>query len=75
MHPHMPKRETESPSWRVRLASLKNIRPLLTMVWETSPALVMASVVMRLFRALIPLATLWIAKLIIDGIVAIITTR
>lgn len=75
MHPHMPKRDAERPSWRVRLASLKNIRPLLTMVWETSPALVMASVVMRLFRALIPLATLWIAKLIIDGIVAIITTR
>ncbi|MGI8992522.1 MAG: ABC transporter ATP-binding protein [Bryobacteraceae bacterium] len=71
----MPKREPESPSWRVRLASLKNIRPLLTMVWETSPGLVTASIVLRLFRALIPLATLWIAKLIIDGIVAIVTTK
>ncbi|MDQ6704837.1 MAG: ABC transporter ATP-binding protein, partial [Acidobacteriota bacterium] len=75
MHPHMPKRETENPSWRVRLASLKNIRPMLAMVWETSPALVVASVVLRLFRALIPLATLRIAKLIIDGIVASITGK
>jgi ATP-binding cassette subfamily B protein len=56
-------------SWRARLASLKNLRPLLKMVWETSPPLVLASVVFRLFRALLPLATLWVSKLIIDGVV------
>ena len=71
----MPKRQPENPSWRVRLASLKNIRPLLTMVWETSPPLVVSSGILRLFRALLPLATLWIAKLIIDALVSWITTR
>jgi len=57
-------------TWRERLASLRNVRPLLAMVWETSPPLVVASVVFRLFRALLPLAMLWVSKLIIDGVVA-----
>ncbi len=71
----MPKRQPENPSWRVRIASLRNIRPLLTMVWETSPPLVVSSGILRLFRALLPLATLWIAKLIIDALVSWISTR
>ena len=43
------------------------------MVWETSPPLVVASTVFRLFRALLPMAMLWVSKLIIDGVVAWIT--
>src|SRR5215471_6225816 len=66
MEPAQPAPEL---SWRARLASLKNLRPLLKMVWETSPPLVLASVVFRLVRALLPLATLWVSKLIIDGVV------
>ena len=38
-----------------------------------SPPLVVASTVFRLFRALLPLAMLWVSKLIIDGVVAWIT--
>jgi ATP-binding cassette subfamily B protein len=45
------------------------------MVWETSPPLVVANTVFRLFRALLPLAMLWVSKLIIDGVVAWITRR
>jgi ATP-binding cassette, subfamily B, bacterial len=70
----MSKRAPAGPAvqltWRERLASLRNIRPLLRMVWETSPPLVLASVFFRLFRALLPLAMLWVSKLIIDGVVA-----
>jgi ATP-binding cassette subfamily B protein len=43
------------------------------MVWETSPPLVLASIIFRLVRALLPLAMLWVSKLIIDGVVAWIT--
>jgi ATP-binding cassette subfamily B protein len=39
------------------------------MVWETSPSLVATSVVLRLFRALLPLAILWVSKLILDAVV------
>jgi ATP-binding cassette subfamily B protein len=70
-----PPRPAQELSWRARLASLRNIRPLLRMVWETSPPLVMASTVFRLLRALLPLAMLWVSKLIIDGVVAWITRR
>jgi hypothetical protein len=35
-----------------------------------SPLRVVASTVFRLFRALLPLAMLWVSKLIIDGVVA-----
>src|SRR5664279_638161 len=68
-----PPRPAPELSWRARLASLRNIRPLLRMVWETSPPLVVASTVFRLFRALLPLAMLWASKLILDGVVAWIT--
>ena len=57
-------------TWRDRLSSLRNVRPLLRMVWDTSPPLVVASVFFRLVRALLPLAMLWVSKLIIDGVVA-----
>ncbi|HLY19804.1 MAG TPA: ABC transporter ATP-binding protein [Bryobacteraceae bacterium] len=40
------------------------------MVWETSPALVLTTTLLRLVRALLPLAMLWVSKLILDGVVA-----
>ncbi len=73
MHPPKPPRPAQELTWRARLESLRNIRPLLSMVWETSPPLVLATTVFRLFRALLPLAMLWVSKLIIDGVVAWIT--
>ena len=43
---------------------------MLRLVWETSPPLVISGVLLRLVRALLPLATLWVAKLIIDAVVS-----
>jgi ATP-binding cassette subfamily B protein len=40
------------------------------MVWETSPSLVLGSTVLRLLRGLLPLAMLWVSKLILDAVVA-----
>ncbi len=68
MHPPLPKKEVPS-GWKPRLAALKNVPPLLRMVWSTSPLLTTASLVLRLLAALLPLATLWVAKLIIDAVV------
>jgi ATP-binding cassette subfamily B protein len=70
MHEAKPVPPAVELSWRARLTSLRNIRPLLKMVWETSPSLVLASIVFRLVRALLPLAMLWVSKLIIDSVVA-----
>ena len=70
MHPPLPKKPEGDATWRTRLASLRNIRPLLGMVWDTSPALVSITTALRLVRALLPLAMLWVSKLILDSVVA-----
>src|SRR5258706_9901512 len=70
MAPHPPKRPPEELSWRERWAALRYVRPLLRMVWETSPPLLLASMFFRLIGALMPLAMLWVSKLILDAVVA-----
>src|ERR1051326_4591328 len=70
MHPPTGRRPAADTSWRARVASLRHVRPLLAMVWETSPALNLATAFLRLVRALLPLAMLWVSKLILDGLVA-----
>jgi len=59
----------ERPTWRQRLEALRNVRPLLRMVWETHRGYAAAIVALRVLRAFVPLAVLWIGKLIIDGVI------
>ena len=74
MTPAIPSRrrapDEAETTWRTRLQSLRNIGPLLSLVWDTSPLLVSLSVVLRLLRGLMPLALLWVPKLIVDEVVA-----
>ena len=56
-------------TWRERLKALENVRPLLKMVWDTSPSLTFISISSRLLRAALPVATLYVSKLIIDAVV------
>jgi ATP-binding cassette, subfamily B, bacterial len=69
MHPRPPKQAPQEMTWRARFAAMRNVRPLLGMVWETSPPLVLSTTVLRLFRALLPVAMLWVSKLILDAVV------
>jgi hypothetical protein len=57
-----------------RFGALGNLRPFLAMVWRTSPSLTMASLALRLVRALLPVATLFVGKLIIDEVVLLVQT-
>ncbi len=59
----------EKPTWRERFQALKNVPPLIKMVWETHHRYAALIVGLRLVRALTPLGILWIGKLIIDGVV------
>ena len=56
-------------SWQERLAALRNTPPVLKIVWQSGPGVVIFGLVARLFAALLPLALLWIPKLIVDTIV------
>src|ERR1044071_969782 len=59
-------------SLRERFGALRTLRPFLAMVWETNPTLTTTLVVLRLVRALLPIMALYIAKLIIDDVVALV---
>jgi ATP-binding cassette, subfamily B, bacterial len=52
------------------LRAFKDLKPYFALVWKSGRTLMFASLAMRLVRALIPLAILFIAKLIVDGVVA-----
>jgi ATP-binding cassette subfamily B protein len=58
------------PTWGERLAALKHIPPLLRLVFQTHRGYTTAILFLRAIRSLIPVAVLWIGKLIIDGVIA-----
>lgn len=52
-----------------RLAALRNLPQFLKLVWQTSPRMTLASSVLRIIRSGLPLAILYVGKLIIDEVV------
>jgi ATP-binding cassette subfamily B protein len=56
-------------SFRERFIALRTLRPFIMMVWNISPSLTAWSLMLRLVRALLPVATLYVGKLIIDDVV------
>jgi ATP-binding cassette, subfamily B, bacterial len=57
-------------SWNKRLAALRNVPPVLRLVWDAAPSVVASGIALRLVSALIPVAMLTISKFIIDLIKA-----
>lgn len=69
MRPPPPKPADLPQSWRDRISALRNVAPLLRLVWQTNARLCVATLLLRLTAAFLPLAMLWIPKLIIDLVV------
>src|SRR5512134_1194280 len=59
----------QAQRWRERLGALRNLPPVLKLVWQTSPSLTLGSCALRFVRALFPVATLYVGTLIIDEVV------
>ena len=59
-------------SFKQRVGALKNILPFVAMVWQTGPGLTATLLVLRLTRALLPIATLYVGKLIVDDVVRLV---
>ncbi len=57
------------PGWRARLQALRHVPRLLRLVWHTQPRYVVGILALRVGRSLVPLAVLWIGKLIVDEVV------
>jgi ATP-binding cassette, subfamily B, bacterial len=75
MAKHDTKSRAQEMTWQERMASLRYVGPLLRLVWETSPPLVTGCIALRVLRAVMPLAMLWVPKLIIDAVVAWVSHR
>jgi ATP-binding cassette subfamily B protein len=54
-----------------RLGALASLPPFLLLIWRTGPGITFAMLALRLARAGLPVATLFIGKLIIDEVVSL----
>ena len=57
-------------SWKLRIRALKNVPPLLSIVWNSGPGVVSAATLGRIVGALVPLSMLTVSKRILDSVQA-----
>ena len=62
-------------SLRERFSALRNLPPFLKLIWRTSPGLTAGDLLLRLVRALLPVVTLYVGKLIIDEVISLVRTE
>lgn len=60
-------------AWDERLAALRQLPPVLNIVWESGRSVVAFGIIVRAATALLPIGLLAISKLIIDNIVVVVT--
>lgn len=58
-------------AWGERLSALKNVPPVLRIVWDSGPSVVSLGLFFRVLVSLIPVSTAAVSKLIIDSITSI----
>ena len=61
---------SQQAAWRDRFAALRNVPPVLKLVWDAAPRVVAGGLALRVASALIPLAVLAVSKWIINIVVA-----
>lgn len=64
---------TENISFKERFSALKNLPNFFKLVWQSSPSKTLISFSLRIFRSAMPVALLYVGKLIIDQVVALNT--
>ena len=64
------RRAKEPASWRERLEALRYVPALFRLIWRTHRGYTTAIAVLRVVRSVIPVATFWVGKLILDSVIA-----
>jgi ATP-binding cassette, subfamily B, bacterial len=59
-------------SFKERVGALKNILPFIVLIWQTGPGLTATLLALRSARALLPIASLYVGKLIVDDVVRLV---
>jgi len=62
------------PALKERIAALRLVPRLIALVWETQRVFTGAMIGLRLTRSVVPVANLWVAKLIIDEVIRLART-
>ncbi|HJT68550.1 MAG TPA: ABC transporter ATP-binding protein [Terriglobales bacterium] len=62
----MSEKATFWSSWQERLSALRNVPPVLKIVWQSGPGVVTFGIIARIVAALLPIGLTYVAKLIID---------
>ena len=60
---------TEQLSLKERISAFRNLPRFFRLVWQSSPGMMLANFILRILRSAIPVAILYVGKLIIDGII------
>ena len=58
-------------TWREKIATLRYVPPLIKLIWQTHRGYTLSMMILRLVRSLVPIATLWAGKLIVDAVVGL----
>jgi ATP-binding cassette, subfamily B, bacterial len=59
-------------AWDERLAALRQVPPVLRIVWRSGPTVVAFGILIRIITSLLPIGLLAVSKLIIDNIVSVV---
>lgn len=62
--------EPKPATWGERIAALRYIPPLGRLIWGTHRGFASAILILRILRSLVPVATFWVGKLILDSVLA-----
>ena len=65
-------KKNETRNFKEQFSALRNLPRFFTLIWQTSRRFTLINVVLRLIKSIIPLAMLYVGKLIIDEIVLLI---
>ena len=63
------------PFWKRTIRSVADIPKSLALAWESGPHFLVYAIALTITSAAIPLAMIWVGKLIIDGVVAVQADR
>jgi len=66
------KNNKRSSAWRERLQALKNVPPVLKIVWESGRYVVALGLLFRIVVSLVPVSTAWVTGVIINNVKAIV---
>ena len=64
------RRASAPATWKERLEALRYLPALFRLIWRTNRGYTLAIVLLRVVRSVVPVATFWVGKLILDSVIA-----